>query len=56
MKVYASDDLYAEIAYITYHFHWSLSEILSLEHGERQRYIRQIGIINTNLSDRTSGT
>lgn len=49
MTVYAVDDLYAEIAYISYHFHWPLSEILDLNHGERRRYIRQIGIINEHL-------
>ncbi|MFI1166322.1 DUF6760 family protein [Streptomyces sp. NPDC020801] len=50
--MYAIDDLYAEIAYIAYHFHWPLSEILDLEHGERMRYIRQIRTINEHVAGR----
>lgn len=52
MTLYAMDDLYAEIAYIAHHFHWPLSEILDLEHGERDRYIRQISTINERLASR----
>ncbi|MEC4017972.1 DUF6760 family protein [Streptomyces sp. H27-D2] len=52
MTVYAIDDLYAEIAYIAYHFHWPPSEILALEHPERRRYIGQIRTINQHLSGR----
>ncbi|WP_432000549.1 DUF6760 family protein [Streptomyces sioyaensis] len=50
--MYAIDDLYAEVAYIAHHFHWPLSEILELEHGERRRYIRQIRIINEHVTGR----
>ncbi|MFF4606436.1 DUF6760 family protein [Streptomyces sp. NPDC001339] len=53
--MYAIDDLHAEIAYIAYHFHWPLSEILDLEHGERRRYIRQIGTINQRLAGEDQG-
>ncbi|MFF4409957.1 DUF6760 family protein [Streptomyces sp. NPDC001262] len=46
MTVYAADDLYAEVAYIAYHFHWPLNDILDLDHGERRRYVAEIGTIN----------
>ena len=29
---YAADRLYEEVAYVAYHFHWSLDDILDLEH------------------------
>ncbi|MEV0323007.1 DUF6760 family protein [Streptomyces sp. NPDC050658] len=45
MTTYAIDALYAEIAYIAYHFHWPLTEILDLEHDERRRYVGEIGTI-----------
>ena len=32
---YAADRLYEEVAYVAYHFHWSLDEILDLEHPDR---------------------
>ena len=48
---YATDRLYEEVAYVAYHFHWSLDEILDLEHPVRRRFIEEIGRINRRLSD-----
>ncbi len=48
---YATDRLYEEVAYVAYHFHWSLDEILELEHPLRQRFVAEIGSINQRLSD-----
>ncbi|GGM56943.1 hypothetical protein GCM10011608_47240 [Micromonospora sonchi] len=47
---YAADRIYSEVAYVAYHFHWSLDEILDLEHGERLRYVAEIANINTRIS------
>ena len=47
---YASARLYEEVAYVAYHFHWSLDEILDLEHPDRRRYAEEIGKINTRLA------
>jgi hypothetical protein len=46
---YATDRLYEELAYIAYHFHWSLDELLDLEHVERGRYVTEIGRINSRV-------
>jgi len=43
---YAADRLYEEVSYVAYHFHWSLEEILDLEHPVRQRFVGEIGRIN----------
>lgn len=51
MTVYAADDLHAEIAYIAYHFHWPLTELLDLEHLQRRLYVRWIRDINQRLTD-----
>jgi hypothetical protein len=40
---YATDRLLDEVAYVAYHFHWPQSEILDLEHPDRQRFVEQIG-------------
>ncbi|MWA07832.1 hypothetical protein E5671_01120 [Streptomyces sp. BA2] len=45
ITTYAIDDLYVEIAYLAYHFHWPLAEILDLDHIERRRYAAEIGTI-----------
>ena len=46
---YATDRLYEEVAYVAYHFHWSRDEILDLEHPERQRFVAEIGALNTRI-------
>jgi hypothetical protein len=47
---YATDRLYEEVAYVAYHFHWSLNEILDLEHPTRRRFTEEIGRINRRLA------
>jgi Family of unknown function (DUF6760) len=37
------DALYAELAFVGAHYHWSLAEILDLEHATRARFIRAAG-------------
>jgi hypothetical protein len=48
---YATDRIYEEVAYVAYHFHWSLDDILDLEHNQRLRYVREIANINTRLAE-----
>lgn len=42
----APDRLHEEVAYMAYHFSWSLAEILDLEHPDRRRYVEAIGRMN----------
>jgi hypothetical protein len=48
--MYATDELYEEMAYVAYYFHWSLDEILDLEHPIRRRFVAEIANINRRLS------
>jgi len=48
---YATDRLFEEVAYVAYHFHWSLDEILDLEHPVRRNFLDQIASINLRASD-----
>ena len=48
---YPLDELYEEVAFIAYHFHWSLEEIMSLEHAERRRWVSEISRLNQRLND-----
>jgi hypothetical protein len=48
---YAPDRLYEEVAYVAYHFHWALDDILGLEHPVRRRFVEEIGRINRRLSE-----
>jgi len=40
---YAAERLYEEVAYVAFHFHWSLDEILDLDHLLRRRFVHEIG-------------
>ena len=42
MKRYPIDRMYEEIAYIAYHFHWSYSDIVDMDHLERRRWCKEI--------------
>ncbi len=48
---YATDRIHEEVAYIAYHFHWSLDSVLDLEHAQRLRYVREIAAINSRLAE-----
>jgi hypothetical protein len=50
MMLYSADQIYEEVAYIAYHFHWSLDEILDLEHPTRRRFVDEIAKINRRIS------
>ena len=47
---YAPDRIYEEVAYVAYHFHWPLDDILDLEHPQRLRYVGEIADINNRLN------
>ena len=47
---YPLDRLYEEVAYIAYHFHWPMDEVLTLDHAERQRWVQEIAKINRRLN------
>ena len=49
MTAYATDRMFEEIAYVAYHLHWPLNDILDLEHPLRQRFVEEIGRINRRL-------
>jgi hypothetical protein len=46
---YPTDRLWQEVVYVAYYLHWSLSEILDLEHPARAQVIGEIGRIHSQL-------
>ena len=51
MKAYPISQLYEEMAFIAYHFHWSCEEVMELDHAERRRWCQEISTINRRLGD-----
>ncbi len=48
---YPLDRLREEVAYVAYHFHWPYDQVMEMEHGERQIWVRQIARINRRLNE-----
>jgi hypothetical protein len=48
---YAVVQLYEEIAYVAYHFHWAHEELIDLEHLRRKAFVREIAKINHRLNE-----
>lgn len=47
---YPLDRLFEEVAYIAYHFHWPLTDIMEMAHDDRQEWVTQIASINRRIS------
>lgn len=43
-----------EVAYLAYHFHWSLEDIMIMEHQERQQWVTQLAQINQKLNEQNN--
>jgi hypothetical protein len=48
---YPLDQLYREVAFIAYYFHWGHEEIMTMPHEERRRWCEEISDINKRLSE-----
>jgi hypothetical protein len=46
MMRYPTEALWQELAYLAYHLHWDLDQLLDLEHGDRTRLIRAVSSLN----------
>ena len=38
--------VYEEVAFVAYHFHWSMESVMNLDHGNRLQWVREISAIN----------
>ncbi len=47
-----NQELFGEISQIAFHFHWSLDDILDLEHGVRRTFLSEIERIKRSLNTR----
>jgi hypothetical protein len=48
---YPLNRIYEEVAFIAYHFHWGLEEVMNLPHKERRKWCEEISEINRKLSE-----
>ncbi len=51
MMGHPPQQLFEEVAYVAYHFHWSHAEVMGLDHLERRRWVAEIAHINERLNE-----
>ncbi|WP_307052277.1 DUF6760 family protein [Arthrobacter oryzae] len=49
-RAYPVSQLRTEMAYLAYHLHWPLAELLALPHRERRAWVSEVSTINTTLN------
>lgn len=48
---YPLEQLFQEVAYLAYYFHWQHSEIMEMNHLERLRWVNELARINRTLNE-----
>jgi len=50
-----SDELFEEVAYVAYHFHWPYDDVMELDHRERGRWADEIARLNARAAEPAAG-
>ena len=50
LKLYPKDSLYQEMAFISYYFHWSSMDVMTLDHQSRRRWCKEISEIHKSIN------
>ena len=51
MTHYPSDRLFEEVVYLGYYLHWPHDQIITMNHHERQRWVREVARLNARLNE-----
>lgn len=47
---YPLENIFKEVAFIAYHFHWDREACLDLSHKERHAWVKEISTINEKIN------
>lgn len=47
---YPLENIFKEVAFVAYHFHWDRDRILELPHKERHAWVKEISTINEKIN------
>jgi hypothetical protein len=47
---YPLDNIFKEVAFLAYHFHWGREELLTMSHKERHRWVKEVSDINEKIN------
>lgn len=51
---YPLKQLYEEVAFVVYHFHWPHDQVMKLEHSDRRRWVEEITSINRRINEESA--
>jgi len=46
------ENIFKEVAFIAYHFHWDREAVLQMSHKERHVWVQEISAINERINTR----
>lgn len=55
MLRYPETALWQEVTYLAYHLHWTLDDLLDLEHAQRTRLLTMVADVDGHGEDRRDG-
>jgi hypothetical protein len=48
---YPSDRLFEEVAYLSTYLGWAYDDVMSMDHGERRRWVKEVARMNAERSE-----
>ena len=51
MTVYPEKELYKEVSFISYYYHWDYGTVMTLDHATRRRFCAEISAIHKELNN-----
>ncbi len=50
--VYPEEELYKEVAFVAYYFHWSYESVMQMDHQTRRRFCAEISEIHKKVTNK----
>ena len=47
---YPLENIFREVAFVAYHFHWDRESVLAMSHKERHAWVKEISAINEKIN------
>ena len=50
---YPLENIFKEVAFLAYHFHWGRESLMNISHLERHRWVQEVSDINQQINKNT---
>lgn len=50
MTIYPEEQLYQELSFLSYYYHWDYKTVITLDHRTRRRFCEEISAIHKQLN------